>query len=72
MSSPVSLPRRLREMQAELDAAADACMAHCRDHGCRRGHHGLASTCSEAKGLADRVADARYQLSMTRFLNEDG
>jgi hypothetical protein len=72
MSSPVSLPRRLRELQAELDEAAGACMAHCRDHGCRRGHHNLASTCDEAQALAERLEDAQYQLSMARFLNEDG
>jgi hypothetical protein len=72
MNSPVSLPRRLRELQAELDDAADACMAHCRDHGCRRGHHNLASTCDEAKALTERLEDAQYQLNMARFLNEDG
>ena len=62
---PVSLPRRLRELQAELDDASDAVLEHLRGHGCR------GKDCDEAKALSNRLADAQYRLSMSRFLNED-
>jgi hypothetical protein len=65
LRQPSSLRARLRELQAELDEASDAVLGHLRDHGCQ------GKDCAEAKALSDRVADAQYQLNMTRFLNEE-
>ena len=61
---PSSLRTHLRDLQAALDDAAAAHLAHRQEHGCREG------MCPEGKRLAGRVAEADWQLGMTRFLNE--
>jgi hypothetical protein len=62
---PVSLRAHLRSLQAALDEAAAANLAHRREHGCREG-----SGCAEGLRLAEATADAQSTLGMTRFLNE--
>ena len=62
---PLSLRVHLRELQADLDAAAAGYFAHRREHSCKEG------TCTEGKQLADLVSEAQSALSMTRFLNEE-
>ena len=62
---PSSLRSILRDLQAELDQAAAASLAHRREHGCRAG------TCEEGRMLAEATTAAQGALSMTRFLNEE-
>jgi hypothetical protein len=64
---PSSLRSHLRELQAALDEAAAASLAHRQSHGCRGG-----SGCAEGLVLAEATARAQQQLQMTRFLNEEG
>lgn len=63
---PVSPRALLREMNGELEAAADNWLKHLRKHGCR------GAGCKTAKGLAETVADAEHALALTRFLNSEG
>jgi hypothetical protein len=63
---PVSLRVHLRSLQAALDEAAAANLAHRRDHGCREG-----SGCPEGRELAAAVTGRQAELGMTRFLNDD-
>jgi hypothetical protein len=65
MTQPSSLRGRLRELQAEFDEASDAVLGHLRGHGCQ------GKGCAEALHRHLALADAQYQLNMTRFLNED-
>lgn len=63
---PVSLRSHMRSLQAELDEAAAAHLAHRREHGCRAG-----SGCREGRELAERASSAQRNLGVSRFLNND-
>ena len=67
-AQPVPLRSHLKELQAALDDASEALLAHGQEHRCQQ----LYSTteCEESARIAGLVSDAQYQLSMTRFLNE--
>jgi uncharacterized membrane-anchored protein len=62
---PPSLRTVLREAQRALDDAAAEHFAHRREHRCREG------SCAEGKRLAEITGTRQWELSMTRFLNED-
>lgn len=62
---PLSLRRHLRELKAALDDATLAYQSHLESCGCR-------GFCLKAGDLQYVLAQAQYQLNMTRFLNEDG
>jgi hypothetical protein len=58
-----TLRERLKALQSDVDEAEESHHEHLRKHPCR-------GRCKTARELGEKVADAQYQLGMTRFLNE--
>ena len=59
-----TLRERLKSLQSDVDEAEESHLAHLRKHSCR-------GRCETARELGGKVADAQYQLGVTRFLNEE-